>query len=188
MSEPHVLLEGTDLALAMPRREMLPAYHRWENDPITLIGFGNQFPQALEVRESGWDRQRSNPRFHQFEVLHRSDQTPVGMTTLEINTFNRTAEYVVVIAPEQRGKGYATEATRLTLDWAFHIGALRMVWLKVLAPNTAGIAAYERAGFKTAGRLRESGYWLGDPADEIIMDALRCDFSGPSATCAERGQ
>ncbi|WP_308401652.1 GNAT family N-acetyltransferase [Streptomyces roseoverticillatus] len=110
------------------------------------------------------------------------------MTTLEINTFNRTTEYVVVIAPEQRGKGYATEATRLTLDWGFHIGALRMVWLKVLALNTVGIAAYEKAGFKAAGRLWESGYWLGDPTDEIIMDALRRDFSGPSATCTERSQ
>lgn len=186
MSEPHILLEGTDLALAMPRREMLTTYHRWEDDPTTLIGFGNQFPQSLEVRESGWDRQRSNPRFHQFEVLHRSNQPPVGMTTLEINTFNRTAEYVVVIAPEQRGKGHASKATRLTLDWAFHVGALRMVWLKVLAPNTAGVSAYEKTGFKTAGRLHESGYWLGEPADEILMDALRADFSAISAVRTAR--
>ncbi|MFI1184154.1 GNAT family N-acetyltransferase [Streptomyces sp. NPDC020799] len=184
MSTPHILLKGTDLALAMPRREMLPAYHRWENDPTTLIGFGNRFPHALEVRESGWDRQRSNACFHQFELLRLSDQTPVGMTTLEINTFNRTAEYVVVIATDQRGKGHATEATRLTLDWAFHVGALRMVWLKVLAPNTAGVTAYEKADFKAAGRLRESGYWLGEPADEILMDALRSDFPGPSAVRA----
>ncbi|MFJ2438903.1 GNAT family N-acetyltransferase [Streptomyces sp. NPDC087658] len=54
---------------------------------------------------------------------------------------------MIVLAPSERGKGYAAEAARLTLDWAFHIGALRMVWLKVLEPNRAGIAVYEKAGF-----------------------------------------
>ncbi|MFG2225237.1 GNAT family N-acetyltransferase [Streptomyces sp. NPDC048644] len=69
----------------------------------------------------------------------------------------------------------------MTLDWAFHLGSLRMVWLKALEPNRAGITAYEKAGFRPAGRLRQSGFWLGEQADELIMDALREDFPGPSA-------
>lgn len=86
-----------------------------------------------------------------------------------------------LLAPESRGQGLATEATRLTLDWAFHLAHLRMVWLKVLAPNTAGITAYQRAGFRQAGRLRQAGYWLGEVVDELLMDAVRADFPGPSA-------
>lgn len=93
----------------------------------------------------------------------------------------RTAEYVVMLAPEARGKGLGTAATRLTLDYAFHITNLRMVWLKVLAPNTPGIRAYKKAGFHAAGTLREAGYWLGEVCDELIMDTLASDFAGPSA-------
>lgn len=181
MTEPHILLTGQTLALGMPRREMLEAYHAWENDPGTILGYGNQMPQSWEVRANGWERQRGNHNYPQFEVVRLEDKAAVGMTTLQVNTFARTAEFVLLVAPEERGKGYATEATRLTLDWAFHLAALRMVWLKVLAPNQAGITSYEKAGFQHAGRLREAGYWLGAPVDELLMDAVPADFPGPSA-------
>jgi diamine N-acetyltransferase len=54
------------------------------------------------------------------------------------------------------------------------------VWLKVLANNTAGLRSYRKAGFLDAGRLRQSGYWLGQPVDEVLMDALAKDWAGPS--------
>ncbi|MFD6186429.1 hypothetical protein [Streptomyces goshikiensis] len=47
----------------------------------------------------------------------------------------------------------------MTLRWAFEYAALRMVWLKVLEANAAGMTAYQKAGFQDAGRLRQSGYW-----------------------------
>ncbi|MGC0417530.1 GNAT family N-acetyltransferase [Embleya sp. AB8] len=187
MSSPHILLSGDRLALAMPRQEMLPEYHRWENDLGTILGYGNQWAQAWEVRNAGYERQRSNDRYQQFEVVRREDQQAIGITVLQINTYVRTAEFVIVLAPEERGKGYASDATRLTLDWAFHLGALRMVWLKVLEPNEAGIAAYRTAGFKESGRLRQAGFWLGEPVDEIFMDALAKDFPGPSVVEAAVG-
>ncbi|MYU14004.1 GNAT family N-acetyltransferase [Streptomyces sp. SID8361] len=187
MSDPHVLLNGDRLALGMPRQDMLPEYHQWESAPRTLLGYGAQFPQAWESRTSGWERQRGNQRLQQFEVLRAADKEAIGLTTLHVNGVLHTAEFVIVLAPSERGKGYAAEAARLTLDWAFHIGALRMVWLKVLEPNRAVVAAYEKAGFRQSGRLRQSGYWLGQPVDEVLMDALPGDFPGPSAVTAAVG-
>jgi diamine N-acetyltransferase len=87
-----------------------------------------------------------------------------------------------------RGRGLATEATLLTLDYGFHIAALRMIWLKVLEPNVSGVRAYTTAGFKPVGRLRQAGYWLGEPCDELIMDALRGDYPGPSHLSAKQEQ
>jgi RimJ/RimL family protein N-acetyltransferase len=165
----------------MPRRELLPEYHAWENDPGTILGYGNQVPQSWETRANGWERQRGNLNYPQFEVLRLDGMASIGMTTLEINKFTRTAEFVMLLAPQERGKGHAAEAARLTLDWAFHLAALRMVWLKVLEPNEAGIAAYEKAGFQHAGCLRGAGYWLGRPVNELLMDALPEDFPGASA-------
>ncbi|MFJ5675529.1 GNAT family N-acetyltransferase [Streptomyces sp. NPDC093097] len=181
MSDPHIVLPGDRLALGLPRQGMLPTYHRWENDPRTILGYGNQMPQSWEVRSAGWEGQARNSQRPAFEVVRLEDKQPVGMTVLYVDQAVRTAEYIMLIAPEARGNGYAAEATRLTLDWAFHIGSLDMVWLKVLEPNQAGITAYEKAGFHPAGRLRRSGFWLGQRADELIMDALPEDFPGPSA-------
>ncbi|MFE4020122.1 GNAT family N-acetyltransferase [Streptomyces sp. NPDC059101] len=187
MSDPHIVLPGDRLALGLPRQDMLPTYHQWENDPRTILGYGNQMPQSWEARAAGWDGQARNSQRPAFEVVRLEDRQPVGMTVLYVDQAVRTAEYIMLIAPEARGKGYAAEATRLTLDWAFHIGSLDMVWLKVLEPNQAGITAYEKAGFRPAGRLRRSGFWLGQRADELIMDALPEDFPGPSAVSTAVG-
>lgn len=187
MNEPHFLLRGERVALAQPRADMLPEYHRWENDPGTILGYGNQVPQSWETRAAGYERQAKSDRRIQFEVVHTTDNKPVGITILTIDHYVRTAEYIMLIAPEARGNGFATEATQLTLDWAFHLAALRMVWLKVLEHNTAGIRAYKNAGFKQGGRLRQSGFWLGTPCDEIFMDALPTEFPGPSVAKKELG-
>ncbi|MFD9380893.1 GNAT family N-acetyltransferase [Streptomyces sp. NPDC059999] len=176
MSTPHILLAGERVSLAMTDRDHLPDYHRWENDPATILGYGTQVTQSWEVRAGGWEGQGRNRDYAQFEIITTDDHTPVGLTTLQIDSAVRTAEFVILIAPESRGKGLATEATALTLRWAFEYAALRMVWLKVLEANAAGVTAYQKAGFQPAGRLRQSGYWLGRSCDEILMDATVDDF------------
>lgn len=152
---------------------------------IGTVGYGRQGPESLEARIEGMAHQLrgENLRFTVYE-LGGGAPVPVGVTTLLPDHPVRTAEYVVMLAPEARGRGLGTAATRLTLDYAFHITNLRMVWLKVLAPNTAGIRAYQKAGFRTVGSLRQSGYWLGQVCDEVVMDALAGEFPGPSVVPA----
>ncbi|MFI6350514.1 GNAT family N-acetyltransferase [Streptomyces sp. NPDC050560] len=180
MSQPHILLRGDRLALGLPRHDLLPEYHRWENHPGTILGYGTQMPTSWEARAAGWDAQARSEMRRSFEIVRLGDERAVGMTVLYVDQAVQRAEYIVLLAPEERGKGYAAEATTLTLDWAFNLAALRGVWLKVLEPNRAGIAAYEKAGFRQAGRLRKAGYWLGQPVDELLMDALPEDFPGTS--------
>ncbi|MEV3948580.1 MULTISPECIES: GNAT family N-acetyltransferase [Streptomyces] len=163
------------------RADLVERYWRWEQDPASLVGYGRQQPESLEARTEGIAHQLRGDNIR-FTVYHLSDGTPVpvGVTTLLPDPSVRTAEYVVMLAPEARGTGLGTAATRLTLDYAFHITNLRMIWLKVLAPNKPAVRAYERAGFRTAGTLRQAGYWLGQVCDELIMDTLSSDFSPPS--------
>ncbi|MCC3768887.1 GNAT family N-acetyltransferase [Streptomyces sp. UNOC14_S4] len=187
MSSPHLLLTGERLALGIPRQETLTEYHFWENDPATILGRGKRFPRSWEVRVDEWERQQDDEDHASFEIVRLKDKQPVGMTTLHIEPRLRAAEFTIVLAPPQRGKRYAEEATRLTLDWGFHLGALSTAWLRVLEPNRAGIVAFGKAGFRFAGRLRKSGHWLGQCVDVLLMDALPEDFPGPSAMCASLG-
>lgn len=160
----------------------METYWRWEQDPALLVGYGRQGPESLEARTDGMTQQLhgDNLRFTIYELASGAP-VPVGVTTLLPDHSVRTAEYVIMLASDARGRGLGREATRLTLDYAFHVTNLRMVWLKVLAPNTAAVNAYLKAGFHRSGTLRESGYWLGEVCDEIIMDALSSEFSGPSS-------
>lgn len=121
-----------------------------------------------------------NIRFTIYD-LTSGNPAPAGVATLLPDHSVRTAEFVIMLALEARGRGLGTAATRLTLDYAFHVTNLRMVWLKVLAPNTGAIRAYEKAGFQPVGPIRHAGYWLGQVCDEIVMDTLATEFTGPSA-------
>ncbi|GLZ28088.1 hypothetical protein Lesp02_02780 [Lentzea sp. NBRC 105346] len=148
------------------------------------VGYGQQTPDSLEERKAAITIQLKNTmdsaRFTVYD-LSRGEPVPVGTTALMIDHRQRTAEFFIIIGEENRGRGIGTAATRHTLDYAFHVTNLRCVYLTVLAPNVAGIKAYEKAGFSHSGMRRQSGYWLGEPADEVLMDAIPADFPGISA-------
>ncbi|RYG86054.1 N-acetyltransferase, partial [bacterium] len=75
--------------------------------------------------------------------------------------------------------GLGTEATRLTLDYAFNALGLWNVLLRVVATNGRAIKAYERAGFKAIGRQRGS-YRLGQEVyDDLYMDCVASEFESP---------
>ena len=183
-ARPVVWVRGKRAGLGPLRADLVSRYWEWENEPRSILGYGRQVPDSLENRTDGYGHQvRSALNQLRFTVYDTKDDTepaPAGLVTLLIDHQVRTAEFLILLAPQARGRGLATEATLLTLDYGFRITALRMIWRKVLEPNTPGIRAYTTAGFKPAGRLRQSGYWLGQPCDELIMDAVPDDYPGPS--------
>ncbi|ANY10881.1 acetyltransferase (plasmid) [Pseudonocardia sp. HH130630-07] len=169
-------MRGERTALGPFTRELAELYWQWENEPAVIAGMGRQTPESLEARLAGYDAQARSmgtiPRFTIYDLTRPGGPVPVGTSALRIDHYVRTAEFIILLGAGGRGRGLAVEATRLTLDYAFTISALRSVWLKVLEPNTGAIVAYEKAGFAHAGRLRRAGYWRGAEADELIMDVV----------------
>ncbi|MFJ4677501.1 GNAT family N-acetyltransferase [Kitasatospora sp. NPDC088783] len=180
--EQMIWLSAGTCGLGPFRSDLAAEYWRWEEDPSSLIGLGRPVPESLPSRTQGLQQQLAgrNIRFTVYDLTAPENPVPAGTTTLQPDTYARTAEYILVIAPEARGKGLATPATRLTLDFGFHVANLRSVWLKVLAPNKAAVHVYEQAGFQHVGAMRQAGYWHGAVCDELLMDALASEFTGPS--------
>jgi diamine N-acetyltransferase len=182
MTTPHspaplALCAGERLALALAREEMMQDYHRWETDPATVVGFGARWPVSWEVFQARFHSTHTSTHYQLFEVITAEGAVPVGTTALNVDQAVNNAEFTLVIAPEHRGRGYATEATALTLDWAFTIASLSTVWLEVLAPHTAAVNAYRGAGFRTAGRLRSAGLWHGRRVDKLLLDCVPDDLA-----------
>jgi RimJ/RimL family protein N-acetyltransferase len=181
--EPIVWIRGDRAGLGPFSGDLVDLYWQWEQDPGVLIGYGRQTPDSLENRREGFQHQARGTddqlRFTVYDMT-TTPPTPVGTTAVLIDHHVRTGEFVIQLSPASRGNGIGTEATRLTLDYAFHVTNLRCVYLSVLSPNTAAIRAYEKAGFRKIGERRQSGYWLGQPANETLMDAIPADFPGPS--------
>ncbi|MGH3827387.1 MAG: GNAT family N-acetyltransferase [Pseudonocardiaceae bacterium] len=182
-AEAILWLRGEKVGLGPFSRDLVPHCWRWESEPRALLGYGQQYAETEQTRAAVFDTQSrdGNPYFTVYDLA--GDQPiPVGISQLIVDNRTRTGELVIIIiiGEEGRGKGLATEATWLTLDYGFHITNLRNIYLSVLASNTPGIKAYEKAGFKLIGRRRQSGYWLGEIVDHVFMDAIPAEFPGPS--------
>lgn len=72
---------------------------------------------------------------------------------------HREAELWYVLHPDRRGCGYASEAVRALLGFAFGTLGLHRVYADCDPRNTASCALAQRAGMTLEGVLREN-YWL----------------------------
>jgi diamine N-acetyltransferase len=114
------------------------------------------------------------PEVVEFTVYDRADSAAVGTAGL-MDIGHGRAEFAIVIG-ERRAQGLGTEATRLVLDFAFHVLQLRNVLLETLDWNIAALTAYERAGFRRIGVRRGAVMSRGRSTDLVLMDAVPQDF------------
>jgi len=138
-------------------------------------------PAPLTAVEQSHDRRTDDDRTVRFLISERATTTPIGTTSLHrVDHWNGTAMFGISIAvAEARGKGYGTEATRLTLDYAFTALGLHNISLGVASFNPAAIRAYEKAGFRIYGRRREAWRLSNSRYDEILMECLATEFDSP---------
>jgi RimJ/RimL family protein N-acetyltransferase len=179
--EPDFVVIGEKVALGALRPDLAATYARWMNQLEVrrgLIQMGIATPQSQEkwVEENLEKSAQREPEVVEFTIYDRSDATAVGTAgLLRIAHAHGTAEFGIAVG-ERRGQGLGTEATRLTLDFAFHVLHLRNVLLETLEWNVAGLTAYERAGFRRVGVRRRAVLSRGRPTDVVIMDAVPEDF------------
>jgi RimJ/RimL family protein N-acetyltransferase len=102
----------------------------------------------------------------------------LGLVSLfDISKQHQKAEFGIAIHnPDNLGKGYGTDTTRVMLWVAFHVLGLNTVFLLTLESNKRAQRAYEKAGFKHAGVLRQGVYMLGKFQDFEIMDITKDEF------------
>src|SRR5689334_263285 len=110
----------------------MPTYERWMNDfdALYLAGF---IPTArtLEALTASYDRWANDDHNVRFDIYEVATWRPIGFVLLkDIDSLSRTAEFgISIVEADARGKGYGTEATRLTLDYAFTARSLHSVYL-----------------------------------------------------------
>lgn len=92
----------------------------------------------------------------------------------EIDFKNCTARLGIIIGKKEHwNEGYASEAIRALLDWAFTIMDLHKVYLNVFVTNTKSIYLYGEAGFRVEGVLRKEYKIRGEYVDMLRMAILK---------------
>ncbi len=177
--EPLLLVRGKRAGLGALRRELIPTYHRWRNDAEVMRGLGKTDVDTIEAVQAWYDRAASSDaREVNFTVYDLTDLTPIGTTLLvRIDHHQGTAEFGILIG-ERRNQGLGTEATQLTLDWAFTVLGLHNILLVTFSWNMAALRAYQKAGFREIGRRRGAVVTFGRRFDQVLMDAVAGEFTG----------
>jgi RimJ/RimL family protein N-acetyltransferase len=179
--EPDFIVVGEKVALGPLRSDLAAVYARWMNQPevrngLNHLGIESPHSQEKWIEENLEKGAKREPEAVEFTIYARADSTPVGTAGLfSIVHAHGRAEFGIAIG-ERRGQGLGTEATRLVLDFAFHVLQLRNVLLQILDWNAAGLTAYERAGFRRIGVRRGAAISRGRPTDLVLMDAIPGDF------------
>ena len=126
--------------------------------------------QALYAKDGRWGDDLGI-----MQVIQNSDEALVGYVSLEhvvadIDEIN--LGYFTY--PEFRGQGYASEATRLLVEFLFATRRdMNRAALYIHPDNAASLRLAERCGFTYEGRIREGWFNLGDWHDLLVYGLLR---------------
>lgn len=146
----RTILQGEVVTLRPPRESDAAVAYAWDRDPELAAWNGRapisvSFPAARRDYLARW-KDRGVKTF----IIEAEDE-PIGMATLY--DFRRGGcELGIKIGPQKlRGRGYASEAVELLVDYAFADLGLQTVRGSTLVHNTRMRRVFEKSGFVEVG-------------------------------------
>jgi RimJ/RimL family protein N-acetyltransferase len=167
------LLEGKLVNLKILEKDDLPLLADWSNN---LEFFSDMwFPQMSKTE---WEKRYEGlkPDTKWF-FIEKKDGTKIGTVFHFLN--GNYMEIGYILAPNERGKGYGSEAIKIIVDYLFLSKELVRVQAITGVDNFASCKALEKAGFKREGIMRRSGFIKGEWKDGCLYSILREEWKEP---------
>jgi diamine N-acetyltransferase len=175
-------LIGERLYLRPLELEDLERCQRWFNDPevrrfLSSIRPLNQIVERAFLEDLS--KKAADPAADVImAIVIKEDDGHIGNTGLHrINVIDRSAEFGIAIGEKDFWrKGWGTETARLMVQYGFSTLNLNRIYLRVHDNNPRGLGAYEKAGFRQEGILRQALFRDGQYHEVILMSLLRDEF------------
>ncbi len=176
-------LRGERVGLGPIRKDLIPLYTKWWNDPkVMLPASGFCWPNTEQDMEAWYEKAavRGDGSSVQFLAYELKTERPLGIFTLfQISYRNQSAWASSFIGERECwGKGYATEGRRLLLRYAFDTLGLHHVIVGIHADNHASLRVAEKVGYKRIGIQRQAVRRRDGYVDAILLDILPEDLRG----------
>lgn len=138
--------------------DMKPIYS-WFSD-TDFLKFYDYIPPIAQTEkevDKTFSDYKENEESDIFAIKLIENNQTVGIAGFDdIVKENKVATLFIGIGDKNiRGKGYGTESLNLLLEYGFNVLDFHRIQLNVLEFNKAGIALYEKSGFKKEGIFRE---------------------------------
>lgn len=180
--KPMGLLEGDRIYLRRIRLDdVSKLYCSWMNDPEVNKYLESRFYRhsLKTLRNYVCDiRKDKNNAF--FAIMLKNGNRHIGNIKLgPINIVHRFADIGIIIGEKDCwGKGYATDAIRLIVKYAFEKLNLHKVTAGCYVPNKGSLGAFKKAGFIQEGVRKNHCYCKGKFVDDILLGLVRKKGSG----------
>lgn len=175
-------MKGKLVHLRILEKDDIIQTQKWISDPIIADIMGYLPVFSLLHQYDYYDKiYKSNTTFV-FCIIDNTSGKHIGNVGIgNIDYISRHGMFNIFIGDEtNREKGVGTEATMLTLNFAFKTLNLNKVWLKTSNRFTQAIKMYEKLGFVKEGVLRNHYYSNGNYEDKIIYSILKNEFKNYS--------
>jgi RimJ/RimL family protein N-acetyltransferase len=115
---------------------------------------------------------------HTYSIIDINTDELIGNCGyIDLDHLNQTGEVGIFIGNKKYWNcGYGTEAMILLIDYGFKALNLHNIFLEVYSFNERAIKCYEKIGFRTIGKRRESLLRGKERQDIIYMDILHNEF------------
>jgi RimJ/RimL family protein N-acetyltransferase len=173
------LLEGKNVNLRVMEKEDLPLYAEWDNNPEF---YGELFAPVQRSRAE-IEKSFSEPGLFEGKrfIIEKKDGTKIGWIVhfSMLHPMGKFLEIGYALAPNERGKGYCTEAAKIMVDYLFLSKEIACVQAIIDVRNTASQKVLENAGFQKEGTIRKRFSIRGEWRDGILYSILREEWKEP---------
>jgi ribosomal-protein-alanine N-acetyltransferase len=165
----------------LEREDLNERYLGWLNMPeVNRYLESGSFPYTRADLEKFYERVTGSQDQVILAIVDRKTDQHIGNVKLgPIHWIHRKATLGILVGEAQFwGRGIATEATRLLVEYGFFRLNLNKIDLGVYAEHDAAVRSYEKVGFRVEGRFREDLFHEGRYKDRLWMGLLRSEYKG----------
>ncbi|WP_437890999.1 spermidine N1-acetyltransferase [Phytobacter sp. V91] len=149
-------------------REDLRFVHQLDNNASVMRYWFEEPYEAFVELSDLYDKHIHDQSERRFVI--ECGNAKAGLVELvEINHVHRRAEFQIIISPEYQGKGLASQAARLAMDYGFMVLNLYKLYLIVDKENEKAIHIYRKLGFRVEGELIDEFFINGEYRTTIRM-------------------
>ncbi len=168
--------DTNSLALRPLERQDLRFVHELNNDAkIMRYWFEEPYETFSELSQL-YDRHVHDQRERRFVAVDAQGELVGLVELIELDYIHRRGEFQIIIAPQCQGRGYAGQATRLAIEYAFKVLNMRKLYLIVDTSNAAAIHVYEKCGFQHEAELKEEFFGNGAYHNAYRMCIFQRDY------------
>lgn len=156
-------------------REDLKFIHEINNERNTMAYWFEEPYESLDELISLYDKHIHDTHERRFVIDVEGNFAGV-VELVWIDFIHRNCEIQIIILENFRGFGYAQQALKKGIEYAFSILNMHKVYLYVDTSNATAVHIYKKIGFEIEGNMKEQFFSNGTYRDSYFMGLLRSDY------------